>query len=119
MAKKKKAAKKKATAKKKTTRKPRQQVFDGMQQVRNTTLDSACESIGDVRDKINRLKEEEGDELRAALKVMRDHDLTSYHHAGLRLLRSPGEEKLVVRKFKEEATAETESAGDASGEATE
>jgi hypothetical protein len=54
---------------------------------------------------MNRIRKEEVGDKRAALQEMHDQGVTSYRHAGVELVRVPGEEVLRVRKSKEDATA--------------
>lgn len=78
-----------------------------MEQVRDTRLDNLCESIGDTREKLSELRQDEQSDLQAALKRMRERGLTSYRHAGVEMSRVPGEEKLRVRvTSRGDATAE-------------
>lgn len=60
------------------------------------------------RVELNKLREDEVGDERIALDLMRTHDLRSYRHAGVELVRAPGEEKLRVRTSRESATAESE-----------
>lgn len=55
------------------------------------------------------LRADEAGHKRTALNLMRKHDRTTWRHAGVELARVPGEEKLRIRKSKENATAEVES----------
>ncbi len=119
MAKKKTAKAKKATPKKKAPKQavkrtvkakrttPRAQTLPGLEQVRNTALDRICASIGDTRETINKCRSDEKDDQRMALREMHDKGVTSYRHAGVELVRIPGEEKLRVRTSKEDATDST------------
>jgi hypothetical protein len=109
----KKATKKKATktlpAKarqaKQQQRKPRAQELPGVG-VRHTDLDRLCESIGEARDSVNALRGEEKGLCQNALKQMRIHNVMSYRHAGVELMRVIGEDKLRVRTSRDdEATA--------------
>lgn len=84
---------------------PRSQPLPGLEEARLSKLDNLCESIGESRSQMNKLRQEEAQDLRAALKLMRKHERTSYRHAGVEMARVPGEEKLRVR-WKEGATAE-------------
>lgn len=79
----------------------------GLEQVRSQKLDNICESIADTREQMNTLRTEEKDEKRGALTTMRERNLTTYRHAGVELVRVPGEERLRVRTSKQDATAET------------
>jgi hypothetical protein len=83
---------------------PRSQPLPGMEQVRNRNLDRACESIGESRDQMNRIRREEADDLRGALREMHDKNVVVYRHAGVELVRVPGEEKIRVRTTKEAAS---------------
>jgi hypothetical protein len=85
-------------------RNPRAQALPGLEQVRNIKLDRLCESIGDGREVINKQRTEEKADLRNALREMHDRNVTVYRHAGVELVRIPGEEKLRVRTSKEDAT---------------
>lgn len=112
----KKAGKKKVVTKKtppKRQRKgPRSQALPGMEQVRNAKLDAFCESIGDGRDSMNAIRGEEKATKSSALREMHDKGVEVYRHAGIDLVRVPGEEELLVRKSKAEAS-ESGSADDA------
>lgn len=83
---------------------PRSQPLPGMEQVRNVRLDHYCESIGESREKTNALRREEKNDLQGALRVMHDRNVVVYRHAGVELVRIPGEEKLRVRTTKEDAS---------------
>jgi hypothetical protein len=98
-------------------RSPRAQPLPGMEQVRDVQLDRICESIGETRDTMNKLRSDEAGDERAALLRMRTRSLTSYRHAGVELARVPGEEKLRVRTSRTSATAETDEAGEPGEEA--
>jgi hypothetical protein len=79
-----------------------------MGQVRNVRLDRFCESIGEGRDAMNRLRGEEKSDMQGALREMHDRHVEVYRHAGVELVRVPGEEKLRVRTSKESASDITE-----------
>lgn len=78
-----------------------------MEQVRNARLDRLCESIGDARDQINGLKTEEAADQQAALREMHDRNVTAYQHAGITLVRVPGEERILVKKSRTESATDT------------
>jgi hypothetical protein len=86
---------------------PRAAALPGMEDVRIRGLDDVCASISENRGAMNELRATDGDLLNKALKLMRMHERTSWRHAGVELLRVPGEEKIRVRTSKEQATAET------------
>jgi hypothetical protein len=77
-----------------------------MEEVRIRPLDNICKSIAETRGTINELRGEEAGLEQTALKLMREHRKTSWRHAGVELVRVPGEEKLRVRTSKANATAE-------------
>jgi len=80
-----------------------------MEEVRLRKLDHICTSIAETRGAMNELRETEAGLEQTALSVMRSNDRTSYRHAGVELVRVPGEEKLRVRTARERtATAEVE-----------
>lgn len=79
-----------------------------MEQVRSVRLDRFCESIGEGREEMNRLRGEEKGDMQGALREMHDKSITAYRHAGVELVRVPGEEKLRVRTTKEKASEMTE-----------
>lgn len=85
--------------------------------VRHELLDAACENLGTIRDKINRLVEDEDSEKQAALDYMVRKNVTSYHHFGTELTVRRGAAKLSVRKHKEPTTdarsGDDEKGGDA------
>lgn len=106
----KRAAKPRAKAAKPKTRRarqPRAQALPGMEQVRNARLDRLCESIGDARDSINNLRTEEGADQQAALREMHDKSIETYRHAGILLVRVPGEEKILVKKSRTEVATDS------------
>jgi hypothetical protein len=79
-----------------------------MEETRIVALDHAAESIAEVRSNMNRLRAEEAADMQQALRLMRQHGRTAYRHAGVELVRVPGEEKLRVRTSRDAATAESE-----------
>ena len=91
----------KAKAAKKKTARPRSQILPGMEQVRNKTLDRVCEGISEVRADINRLRSEEQDLQRQAVKAMQAGSVTAYRFSGVELVLVPGDVKLRVRTMKE------------------
>lgn len=99
----KKAAKK--TPAKKTRTQPRSVALPTMEEVRYKALDHLCESLGEIRDRMNQLRGEEGDLKRQALTAMRRHQLTAYRWAGIEMARIEGEEVLRVRASGKGATA--------------
>lgn len=115
----KKAAPKKAAPKAKAAKKarprttsPRSQVLPGMEQVRNKALDRVCEGISDVRGDLNRLRGEEQDLQRQAVKAMQADKVTAYRSAGVELVLVPGDVKLRVRTLKaQNADAPAEETG--------
>lgn len=75
-----------------------------------TALSKVCQSIAETREAINDLKAEEAGYEQTALQLMRRNDRTTYQHAGVTLVRVPGEEKLQVKTTRERAaTAEVPS----------
>lgn len=73
-------------------------------------LNKVCQSIAETREAINDLKAEEAGYEQTALSLMRRNDRTTYQHAGVTLVRVPGEEKLQVKTTRERsATAEAPS----------
>jgi len=84
---------------------PRSQVLPGMRQVRDQKLDELCEAIGDDLQAINQAAESKAGDVAAALKRMQGRNLTSYLHAGVRLTRVPGSEKVNVRLVKDQGEA--------------
>lgn len=88
---------------------PRSQPLPGMEQVRNAKLDRFCESIGEMREQMNTLRADESGELQGALREMHDRNVTAYRHAGVEMVRVPGEEKIRVRTSKEKASDMTPS----------
>jgi hypothetical protein len=87
-----------------------------MERVRDSRLDDLCASIGEGRDAMAKLREEESGDLQAALSRMRARGLHTYQHAGVEMARVPGEEKLRVRTSREKATAEVDEGGTAGQE---
>jgi hypothetical protein len=87
---------------------PRSQALPGMEQVRAVALDHACESISECREQLNNLRAEESGIMQTTLTTMKKLDVMTYRHAGVELIRVPGEERLRVRTSKAQATAETE-----------
>lgn len=90
---------------------PRPRPLPGMENARISPLDNICQSIAETREQMNSLRQEETGLETTALKLMRKHQKTSWRHAGVELVRVPGEEKLRVRTARERtATAESEEA---------
>ncbi|HLX21654.1 MAG TPA: hypothetical protein VKR23_16025 [Gaiellaceae bacterium] len=88
---------------------PRPRPLPGMENARIRGLDDICTSIAETREQMNGLRAEETGLESNALKLMRKHQKTSWRHAGVELVRVPGEEKLRVRTARERtATAESE-----------
>lgn len=79
-----------------------------MERQRIVALDNCAEAIAEIRAEKNELIQREGEQENIGLKLMRKHDKTSWRHAGVELVRVPGEEKLRVRTSKNKATAEVE-----------
>lgn len=88
---------------------PRDQSLPGMEQHPLEKLNSICTDIAETREAIAELQNTEAGNEQSALQLMRRHDRTSYQHAGVTLLRVPGEEKLQVKRTRTRtATAEVE-----------
>lgn len=87
---------------------PRSVPLPGMEDTRISALDDVAESIAEVREQMNDLRQREAEHLRSALNLMREHNKTAWRAAGVEMVRVPGEEKLRVRTSKEKATAETD-----------
>lgn len=68
-------------------------------------LDDCAAALADIRDQMAELRADEAGQKRTALSLMRSHNKTAWRHAGVEMARVPGEEKLRVRKSKEQATA--------------
>ena len=101
----------------KRAEKPRDQVLPGMEDVRYRDLDNTCNTIAETREEMNALRQAEIGYEQKALAQMRNHNITSYRHAGVELVRVPGEEKLRVRTARERtATAEVEPEADEKGD---
>lgn len=79
-------------------------------------LDRLCESIGEGREAINKLRGEEKGDKQGALREMHSRSVVAYRHAGVELVRVPGEETLRVRTTKEDASEITEETEASSGE---
>lgn len=93
---------------------PRHQTLPGMEQVRNKALDRICEGISDVRTDTNRLRGEEADLQRQAVKAMQADKVTAYRFAGVELVLVPGDVKLRVRTLKnQQANADAVDEGEA------
>lgn len=88
---------------------PRSQPLPGMERVRVSKLDNLCEGLSEVRASMASDRETEAGLLQAALPVMRNEKLTTYQHAGVELVRVPGEEKLRCRTAKDRATGAVDS----------
>jgi hypothetical protein len=79
-----------------------------MEQVRDQTLDRYCESIGDTRDQMNRLRQDEAADTSGALRRMQGKGVNHYIHAGVELTRVPGSDKLRVRRTSADDAQELE-----------
>lgn len=77
-----------------------EQPLPTMEQARHSKLDKLCVSIGDAREAANNAHTDEAAGRQAALNYMHDHELSVYKHAGIELVRVPGEDKLRVRLSK-------------------
>lgn len=96
---------------------PHDHPLPGMEDVRYRDLDNICNTIAETREELNTLRQEEIGYEQTALARMRDHGTTHYRHAGVELVRVPGEEKLRVRTARERtATAETDAEPDEKGD---
>lgn len=69
----------------------------GMEDVRIAALDEVCVSIADAREEINTLKAQEHGFQDAALGLLQEHKKRTWTHAGITLVRKPGEETLIVK----------------------
>lgn len=91
-----------------------------MEQVRDRVLDRYCESIGDTRDQMNRLRQDEAADTSGALRRMQEKGTAHYIHAGVELTRVPGSDKLRVRRTSaddaQELPTRDEGDGDGGGE---
>lgn len=76
-----------------------------IQGLRIKSLDNVCGHISDTRAAIARLQGEEADLERQAHDLLKKHDKTSWQHAGVVLVRVPGEEKLVVKTVRSRGPA--------------
>lgn len=79
-----------------------------MEQARNSKLDNLVEAVSEVRAQMGVLRADEASSLQGAHRIMRDKKLHSYRHAGVELVRVPGEEKLRVRTSGQQTSAETD-----------
>lgn len=86
---------------------PRSRALPGMGRIRSQKLDNICEAIGDSRDTQASERDNENSLKQDALKEMQAKGIGAYRHAKIELLRSPGAEKLRVRKTKEDGDAST------------
>ena len=60
--------------------------------------------MGEARERINALRTDEKADLQAALREMHNGNVVVYRHAGVEMVRVPGEEKIRVRTTKEDAS---------------
>ena len=89
-----------------------------MERLRISALDNVCEAIAEIRGEKNELIQREGEQMNIGLKEMRKNGKTTWRHAGVELVRVPGEEKLRVRTTKSQATAEVEEPPAPNGDGT-
>ena len=82
----------------------REQPLPGMEDARIRPLDDVCANIADTRAQINELKAEEAGFEQTALNLMRQHRRTTSAHAGVTLVRVPGEEKVQVKTTRTRTT---------------
>lgn len=97
----------------------RAQALPGMEQVRSAALDRICEDLADDRKRQAQAVADEKSDKQLALAQMHQENIAAYHHAGIELVRVPGEEKLRVRVTDEDganatlpADAQTQGTGD-------
>jgi hypothetical protein len=83
-----------------------------MEQVRNRRLDHVCESLLEVRTRINADRGEEAGLEKTGLDEMHRTGGTVYKHAGIELVLVPGAEKLRVRLTKETGDAQVGGEGE-------
>ena len=69
----------------------------GMEDARIEALDDICVNIADARAEINALKAQEHGFQDAALGLLQEHKKRTWTHAGITLVRKPGEETLIVK----------------------
>lgn len=96
-------AKDRATAAKKATKAETQVPL--IKGLRIRSLDNVCGHISDNRAAIARLQGEEADLERQAHDLLKKHDKQSWQHAGVILVRVPGEEKLTVKTVRSRGPA--------------
>ncbi len=100
------AAKAKAAVRR-AVRKPLEQPTLPTMRVRDARMDKLAEAIGHSRDQQNVAAADEKAYKAAALKVMQDKGYQFWSHAGVDLIRTPGEDKLKVKTHKDGGSAET------------
>lgn len=97
---------------------PRSQPLPGMEQIVNQRLNNLCEAIAERREREAGDRQDDAGDKQAALNEMMRTGTQTYHHAGVLLVRVPGQEKLSVRKTKEDASAESGPLADEGGDET-
>jgi hypothetical protein len=78
--------------------------------VRVRALDEVAASIADCRNQRNLLNIEEKGLKQTALQLMQKHLKTVWKHAGVELVRVPGEERLAVRLVKGDGDVDQDTA---------
>lgn len=76
-----------------------------MAAIRNARLDEHCEEIGSALDTQSTARKSEKGERQAALPIMQRLNIGRYQHAGVLLTRTPGTDKLSVKRVDEEGDA--------------
>lgn len=80
---------------------PKSQALPSMEQVRHTKIDNAAEHIAEYRADMNECRTQEQTWISTALREMQAAGVMTYKHAGVELVRVPGDEKLRVRSLKD------------------
>lgn len=90
------------TKRKPRSKGPRSQAFEGMERVRDATLDGICENIAEIREQKNQLVQDDDAAKQAALdRMSKPGAPKTYTHAGVSLLYDPGHASVRVRTVKE------------------
>ena len=75
----------------------RDAALPGMEDARIGPLDDICVNIADARAEINAMKAQEHGFQDAALSLLQEHKKRTWTHAGITLVRKPGEETLIIK----------------------
>ena len=93
-------------------KRPKDQRLPGMEIARDPVLDQLCESIADSKESVKDATDAETAARTNALARMRQKNTSFYRAHGIELIRVAGEDKLKVKKMKEDGGEAAEFVGE-------